>query len=369
MSILARYLNRLLVLRFVMVLGGLVLVVLSLDLMETSDNVVRSARGELVAPILRYALLRLPDLTAKLLPVAALLAAILTLVELSRNRETSAIWSTGVSPLRLILAVLPAGLLFGSLQAALDNWAAPKGLQELYAWGVGPYTRESSTADTRAVWLRVGGDILRIPSGAAQSGDLKNVIIFRRDARGMLVDKLLAQEMNGQGDSWLLEDVTRWTTDGKEPTQLGSMAWQGELNLEGLALLAGEPRELTFRQLKDLIARDAYGQRSVDLYETWLHFRFVSATAPTFMVVLSLAIAYWLGAAASIARLFISALALGFAFFIFSQTALAMGKVGLLPPWLAAWAPVFCLTCLIVVLLLRREPTHQSARPRAAPSG
>lgn len=362
MSILGRYLNRLLLVRFALIMSGLVMVVLSLDLMETGDNVLRASE-DFVAPLLRYAWLRIPDLAAKLLPVAALLAAILALVELSRNRETAAIWSTGLSPLRLILAAMPSCILLGGFQATLDNWAAPKGLQELYSWGVGPYKRESTTADSNAVWLRVNGDILRIPSGSAQSGELENVIIFRRDERGMLVEQLHVAKMDKQGDDWLLNDVRRWSTDGQDEVQVPTMTWSGDLNLKGVSLLAGGPRELTFQELKDLIARDAYGQRSVDLYQTWLHFRFVSAAAPMFMVVLSLSIAYWLGAAASIARLFITGLSLGFAFFIFSQTALAMGKVGLLPPWLAAWAPCLCLVCVIVILLLRREPTAQSGRP------
>lgn len=364
MSILGRYLNRLLLYRFAMIMSGLVLIVLSLDLMETADNIL-NASDDFMVPLLRYAGLRVPDLAAKLLPVAALLAAILALVELSRNRETVAIWGTGLSPLRLIFAALPACILLGGIQAVLDNWAAPKGLKELYSWGVGPYQRISTTEDSNSVWLRINGDILRIPAGSAQSGDLQNVTIFRRDDRGMLVDKLHVTQMQKQGEDWLLTDVTRWPTDGQDEVQIPTMQWSGDLNLKGVALLAGGPRELTFQELKELIASDAYGQRSVDLYETWLHFRFVSATAPLFMVVLSLAIAYWLGAAASIARLFITTLSLGFAFFIFSQTALAMGKVGLLPPWLAAWAPCLCLVCVIIIMLLRREPTAKSARPAA----
>ena len=76
MNALTRYLNRVFFARLALLLFGIVSVVLSFDLLERSDNVLAiTGGGPLV--LLHYAMLRAPDVASQLLPVAALLAAVL----------------------------------------------------------------------------------------------------------------------------------------------------------------------------------------------------------------------------------------------------------------------------------------------------
>ena len=63
--------------------------------------------------------------------------------------------------------------------------------------------------------------------------------------------------------------------------------------------------------------------------------------------------------------IFVSALALSFGFFVFDRMTLAMGEVGILPPWLAAWAPNLVLACLAGTFLVRQESSRSI--PAAAP--
>ena len=140
----------------------------------------------MVLPVLRFTLLRLPEILAELLPVTAMLAALLTFADLSRHSELTAIHAAGISKPRLAVAVLPVALLIAAGQfadrrpggAARGRRAARLGHRRLRG-------RRGRAALSR--WLRQGDDILRIGGFDAAAGALSDVTIFERDAAGNLI--------------------------------------------------------------------------------------------------------------------------------------------------------------------------------------
>ena len=108
MRVLSLYLTRLLLARFALVLLATVSFLISFELLERSDNVLNATDGELTSLAI-YALLRLPDFTAQLLPTATLLAAILTLAELTRHHELEVIWTAATVQRALGSLMAPAG--------------------------------------------------------------------------------------------------------------------------------------------------------------------------------------------------------------------------------------------------------------------
>src|SRR5690606_2633682 len=92
MTTLHRYLARHFLLRFLLVLLGISLAVIAFELTEALGS--DEWTFETVS---RYALLRLPSLMAQLLPIATLIAGLLTVGELLRHRELVAAWAAGLS--------------------------------------------------------------------------------------------------------------------------------------------------------------------------------------------------------------------------------------------------------------------------------
>ena len=140
-------------------LAGLAALMMILEFLADGDKVIE-AGGGVVLPVLRFTLLRLPEILAELLPVTAMLAALLTFADLSRHSELTAIYAAGISKPRLALAVLPVALLIALVQFLIADQAVPRRSAELRAWGIGDY---GSAGDEPAFsWLRHGDDILRI---------------------------------------------------------------------------------------------------------------------------------------------------------------------------------------------------------------
>jgi len=367
MSIFARYLCWMFLLRLLLVLLGIVGVMLSVEMLETADNVLRDVGGRL--PFLgRYALLRTPDLVSQLLPISALLAAMFTILELIRHRELVAIWVSGLSSLRVIRALMPAALLLVAVQFSIDNWAVPKVMDDLRAWGVGRFDQSNLGDDTGSVWIRSGDDIVRLQAEAAQAGRLEDFTIFRRNAAGVLIDRLdVTTAMQQDVGSWLLLGIKRQFVENSKDTYLTHLHWQGQLDLESISLIAEEPRELRIAEILRLIENDAFGQRRPDRYRTWLHYRFVAAASPFLMIALVAALSHHFRGRNNLAQLFLFSLAIGLAFFVLDKASVAMGEVGLLPYWVAAWAPSIILLCVIGSFILAPEssrPTLGSEKDR-----
>ena len=168
-SIISRYVNRLLLGRFALVLLGLAALMLLLEFLGDSDQVI-AANDDAVEALALYMVLRLPDILAELIPVAALLAGLLAFAELARHSELTAIYAGGMSKVRLALAIVPAFVLISGFQLLIEDQARPVAMKELRAWGVGDY---DTSDDARATWPpRRGhpphrGDRSR-PAGAAR---------------------------------------------------------------------------------------------------------------------------------------------------------------------------------------------------------
>ena len=364
MNALTLYLNRVYFARLAILLFGIVSIVVSFDLLERADNVLAVTKQG-VHILLYYGLLRMPDIGSQLLPIAALLAAVLAFGDLSRHRELDAMWASGVSPFKMIRSLAPAALILIGLQFALDNWGVPKSAEILREMQVSQFEDLQADSGENGVWLRSGRDVLRLPVEAAQAGRMENLTIIRRDAEGMLIERLDARKGRPRGEEWVLEDVWRRSIESLELQFAEKLLWRGRVDMAQVAQLAKEPRELPLAEILQIIANDAYGQRRTELYQTWLHDRFVTALTPFLMLVLVISLIQAIGKAVPFGWIFVSSLALSFGFFVFDRMTLAMGEVGILPPWLAAWAPNLVLACLAGTFLVRQESSRSI--PAAAP--
>ena len=115
-------LTRMVASRFAMILAGITMFVLTLDVVTYAPDVLALHNDEL-SSVAKYALLRLPGVASAFVGIAALLALLLMLTELSHQSELVAIWNTGISQLRLILIIAPVALLIGVLHFLIDDQA------------------------------------------------------------------------------------------------------------------------------------------------------------------------------------------------------------------------------------------------------
>ena len=367
MSVLARYVSRMFLVRLAVVLFSVGGFGLLFDLLENGDNVARTAHGH-AWPVLTYSLLRLPIIITEMVPLGALVAGILTVGDLLRHRELVIMWNGGVSPLGLIVRLLPVGLLLVAVKFTVDDWVVPRVSAELRDWAVGDYRRSSIVGgDATRVWLRSGHDVVRLDRDAAARHRVADITIFRRDRRGLLIERLDAAGARERPNDWLLRDVTRRTVGTGKVEKLPSLAWTGRIELDEIALIAREPRELSLSQLGTVIGNQAFGIRSTAAYSTWLHVRLANAVVPFLLVVLAFALAGRFSRTGTLTPIFIRGIGIGFSFHVAEGVVVALGEVGLVEPRIAAWALPIGLALVVLLPPIIAELRDRKAHGRLQP--
>ena len=353
MRILAVYLNRMFLVRFLVVLFGIIGFATVIDLIDVGAELVRAPEGAFAAGV-RYFGLRLPIMLSELMALGALIAGLLTVADLLRHRELVVIWSCGVRPLAILLMLLPAGLSLVAVKFAVDDLALPQATSELRLWGIGDYRHHPTEGEAGGYyWLRSGPDIVRLSANAILAGTVSDISIFRRGDDGILTERIDAASATDIPGGWLLHDATRSRVADRSVEKTATLEWPGKIDVERIQLLARPPRELGLRQLQDIVAAGGYGLRAQEPYLTWLHQRIAGAFVPMFLMMLAFVLVRRFSRTASIAPVFMIAVAIGFTLLISSGVASALGEVGLIRPVLAGWVPPSVLAAIVLVLAVR----------------
>lgn len=351
MGLLTRYLSTQVLTRFAVALVGLVAFLLSLDLMVNAERVADSRDGS-VLDLLEYAALRIPEITSNLIKFASLLAALLTFTAMMRRNEVAPVWSMGVSQFGLMGRLLPVALLLGLFQFGIDDWLVPSANSVLRDWDI---VQEPSASPGRAAWLYVGDDVVRVPFGSVGRDNLRDITIFERDPVGNLTARLEVREARYDGSGWQLIGVERREIGAAEVVEEMVLAWDTSLDPESLLRLTLHPREINYFDLYRIIDADRRGYWLPHYYRTWLNAKLAICFVPALMLFLIVALAQRFQRTGHVEFLFVGGLGYGFGYFIFSGISVAMGEVGLLPPWLAGWVPVIVFSLVITSIAFWRE--------------
>jgi lipopolysaccharide export system permease protein len=355
MKIVAWMLTRMVAARFIAILCGISFLVLSLDLLGNARDVQALAPGQL-SILFKYMAWRAPAIVSNYVGISILLAMLLTLTELSYRNEIVALWAAGLSPVRVTVMLLPLAFLIGGLQYILSDMAIPATTPQLREWGIGDYGRAKlKVGEKDPIWIRSGPDILRAGSANADSTELRDVIIFRRDQSGLLREQIYARSSKLSGDRWTLSDVLVYYRDNLEPSKLDTLVYSGAMKPAQAGARSGEPEEMSLSDLFYFIDNQGFGIRPIWVYETWANKRIALFFTGLIMITLCIPLAARFRRGGGLGAMFAIGVGLGFCYFIADGVALTMGELGFVAPWLAAWLPVAAFGALSAVLTLRAE--------------
>lgn len=330
--------------------------VVGLSLVSTfvgdADNMDKGSYGLIDLTI--YSFLKMPDHVHTVLPVIALLGALLGLGGLAAGSELVVIRSAGVSIARLAGSVALAGLVFAAVAVVLGEWAGPVASRSAETFRDAARYGEAMQSVEGGWWLRAAGDTVRI-DGSLSEDVMVGVRIYRRGDQGRLRSVLRAGAARFQNGHWVLQDVavTRFGPKGTVAEQVERMAWNVDIEPAFLRLTVIEPQELASLGLFRYIEYLERNGVAADPYRLALWRNLV--TPFTALVLTVFALPFTFGALRSAGagqRLFLGGLA-GLIFFMLNEIAASSGQVYGLPAWLAASWPTGLLA-VITFFWLRR---------------
>lgn len=353
-GLLSRYLTRLFLARFAVVLIALVALITLLDVLANSDEVVEAGGGA-AAALGRYTALRLPSVLSQAIPISVLLATLITLAGLARHSELAAMFAAGVSNIRLTLVLMPGVIIVAAAQFMIEDRALPFAIGELRAWGVGDYKDRAKGGVRQKIWFRQGDNLMRVRRTWNDDQTLVGVTIFRRDPDGRLVEMIEAARATYANGAWNLDQVTRTPTDSGNPEVLSRLIWPDAIDGAVLRSLSLHPRELPWSEVARLAERSGYGNRPLYLYEVWLHKKIARPVATIMLLLLGIAAVQMVHPRGPASIMIVIGIAIGFVYWIFDGLVVTIGESGLLPSAMAAWIPPIVLASLAGTIILRHD--------------
>jgi len=351
------YLARLFTTRILAVLFMLVLVLQMLDLLgESGDILAHPGNGQ--AQLLYYVSLRMPQLVARFLPYSVLLATIITLATLNQNSEVISMKAAGLSAHQVLAPLILTALVIAGFSFAFNERVVTRATATLNAWQAVEYGPIPKSAGVRNnLYLAEGRDILLAATvtGTGPRMVMDQVTYYRRDTNGMIVEQLRAPRAVFANPGWRLDKPVRFDVPKVQSAQLASAVVAKAITPERIAISGVDADgEDLFTLTHSIDAMQLAGRRTSELQAAWWH-KLSGPLSAALMPLLGAVAAFGLARSGQLLIRAVIGMALGFAYFVLDNAALAMGNFGGYPPFVAAWAPFLLFALIGETVLIRTE--------------
>ena len=353
MSVLARYLRRsiigytLLVMAVLMVLNSLYLFTTQQDEIGVGSYSTQDA--------LLWVLLNMPNEAFQVLPIAALIGALLALGNLARSMELTVIRAAGISTARIAAWVGAAGVVLMVMTALLGEYLAPQ--LEQYGRQMKTFAKfqDYSMAGNLGAWAKDGSTTISVRQQNA-ANMYGGVFVFKFDQQHRLVSIGKANSANIDAENrWTLTDYreSRIEKDRVVPIRQASAEIPTHLSPEFLGLAVVNPETLPARGLYSYIRHLRQNGLDSKQYETTLWSRIARTVAVAIIVILAVPFAFGPMRSTGTGARTVVGILLGVAFFLLAKMLESGGAVFELPPLVIAWTPTFILAAITAFAVSR----------------
>lgn len=351
------YMARLFLVRTFAILAALVVVLQALDLLSESGNILaHPGNGE--GQIWHYVSLRAPQIIARFLPFSVLLGTILTLTQMNQNSEVVAMKAAGLSAHQVLAPLVVAALGVAIVSFAFNDRIVARATATLDQWQdveYGPLPIDRG--DRSNVWVRSGDDLIDVNQvrGRGENTRLGGVALYQR-SNGALTGIVRASRGERFEDGWRIgPDATRFDVASGKLAQLGSVVIGRGVRSDQLTLANVDPDGLSFRGLRNAIADLKESGRPTKALEGASWHKLSGPLSSILMPILGAVAGFGIARSGQLFVRAVIGMALGFAYFVADNFALAMGNLGAYPPFLAAWAPFLLFLLIGEAVLFRTE--------------
>jgi lipopolysaccharide export system permease protein len=306
---------------------------------------------------IEYLVLKLPLMTAQLIPIACLTGVLLGLAMLNRSGELLALQGLGISRLGIGLPLLMISALLSLVTFGLNETVVPAATRRSKYLLNAVIQHQSQLTYTAQNWLRTGDSFVGVKSYDAARKRLIGIRIFQIGPQYVLHAIYSADSADWNGKDWIFSGLK--VLNLKHPGSLAAAATR-DFHLDArpgdfsFAILS--PEEFSLSELDDYIAKLRRNGLDPGSYLVDRDVKYALPLSCLVMMLCGLALSLDpVPRASSAGRGFILGLGLGVSYWITLGFTIAFGHSGIMPAWLAAWLPnlLFCL--LGVALFLTGE--------------
>jgi lipopolysaccharide export system permease protein len=357
MKIIPRYVLK----QFLSILGvalfaflGLYLVI---DFFEKIDSLL--SKEVLLSDSFQYFVFRMPLILSQGIPVSVLLATLISLGILSRNREIIALRASGVGAASYAAPILVTSILLGMLHFGISETVArPLNHRAEEIWQKKVEKRLNPMGWSKEnVWFRGKDLIYQIRVYDQRSLTLERVSIYFLGNDFSLIRRLDAKRVRWAGNRWIAEDGMAMQVHGSDSRASRFVAQDLDVaeTPEDFKTLETIPQELNWLDLYSYIGKLRQEGYTAVRYQVDWHLRLAFPLTGAILSLLGLAIAMHLGHRGGIAAGVGIGIVVAGLYLTAIQVGGSLGTAGIVPPYLAVWSSNVLFGAL-GLWLLRRAP-------------
>ncbi len=313
--------------------------------------------------LLRYYIHYLPELITKMVPIACLLGTILSLTVLNKNNELVALFSNGMSLVRITSPLLMWVLGICMVNYLIGDRLVPtltKQKNYIFYNDVKKTPGMFSVVKTNRIWYRSKNGIFNIKTLNVQGTRAQGLTLYFFDDTWELMQMMTAKEVDMSiGSKWILKDgsVTVFSSESSFPltSNFDTKSLQMSEDAADLQNSGQTSDTLTQKELAKFIDKNKDAGLETVRYEVDYHSKISFSFAGLVMSLLG--IPFSVGRARSGGMMLNVGICIGlvFGYWILYSSSLTLGNHGHLPPIAAAWLPNIFVTAFGFYLIKRQR--------------
>jgi lipopolysaccharide export system permease protein len=300
-------------------------------------------------------LLNLPQTAFELLPIGAMLGALMGLGNLAAGSELVVTRASGVSVWRIAWPVGLAGLTLAVIMYGIGEYAAPPMAQYAKRERTTAKMADVSFAGSSSAWVKDGNLILRVQTGDADHA-FGGVSVFELDGPNRLSSILRAARISlADPGRWNLHDVatSRFGKDHVDADTRTEETMRSNVNPDFLGLAATDPQLLTLHGLASYIDHLRRNSLETAVFEIGFWSRIARLFAVIVVTLLALPFVFGPLRTTGAGTRTVIGVMLGVLFFLITRTVENGGQLFDLNPMLVGWLPTLGVTLCTVIAISR----------------
>jgi lipopolysaccharide export system permease protein len=340
MQIINRYLTREILKYFIIIMTMVVGIYFIVDFFEKIDNFLDVGASVTIA--LLFFIYKIPFIISQILPVAILLAILVTFGLMSRNNEIIALRSSGVSTFLLFRPLISIGIICGILLFFLSEVIVPITMERANRIYLTEVKKVAAiTAKEKNIWIKRDHAIYHI-----SYYDPTNQLIFGLSAhffndQFQLIKRIDARSGRFKEGSWVLKDFMLQEIDADTEEATVSFHRQQAVSSvfqpEDLKRVAKSSKEMGFAELLSFIKKIESEGYNADKYRVDLNAKIAFPVACIIMCLVGTGIAVRGKLKEGIPVIVAYGIGIAFLYWVASSFFISLGYGAMLHPIASAW--------------------------------
>jgi len=343
MSILTRYITGQFLYMLLLTVASFVVLFLIVDIFEDMNKIIEYQVPFFTA--VWYFSTKIPYMLFISLPLAVMLATLISLGLMSKNLELTAMRASGVSYMSIITPIIACSLFISVLAFFGDEYIVPESNRiNEYINTVRIKEKEisyDSEYQEDRIWIRRGNTIYYVGHFVPERSEIFDFVILEFDDSFQLKRRLMAERADWTGTLWRCYNMIENTYDQQGRFETNKY----EVNLVSLSetpddfmiVFAENTDQMSYRQLKEYIRNLHADGYDTTTYRVDLMSKLAYPFANFIMVLIAVPFAIIIGQKGGISASVVVAFAIAFLYWVTYSICVSLGYAGTLPPVLAAW--------------------------------